>query len=326
MGRNHLRKIPTWSRCATACSYARNRLSMLRFERSASVPPERRRDRTGDRRMASSRVVDSSPERSGLGRLFGPRTTAALGYHRVRHQITRWVLRTPQGLVVVASVLFALAVDRMVSRIDEDALERSYLEGLLEDFGNLEASTAGNMEAAARADTAAVTVLAATTGRVDVGLTGMDLAKALVLSGGVPPLQVTSDTWEDMVNTGSLGILKNAHLRREVALFYRQTDQVRVFNRDWTESARPYGEVVRTILDPELRAAIGMELIYGESISPGLEPDITQLTRRISSSEEIRPAIGDVLLINKVSARLYAHLNERAQTILRMINDNLDAF
>jgi hypothetical protein len=67
---------------------------MLRFERSASAPRKRRRDRTGDRRIVSSRVVDSSPEPSWLGRFFGPRTTAALGYHRVRHQVTRWVLRT----------------------------------------------------------------------------------------------------------------------------------------------------------------------------------------------------------------------------------------
>lgn len=253
-----------------------------------------------------------------------PTTSSDRDSSRGRWQ-ARFAFLSAQGLVVVASVLFALAVDRMVARMDEDALERSYLEGLLEDFGNLEASTAWNMAAAARADTAAVTVLAATTGRVHVALTGMDLAKALVLSGGVPELQVASDTWEDMVNTGSLGILKNADLRREVASFYRQTDQVRVFNRDWIELARPYGEVVRTILEPELRAAIGMEFIYREPISSDLEPDITQLARRISSSDEIRPAIGDVLLINKVSARLYAHLNERAQTIMQMINDNLDA-
>jgi hypothetical protein len=213
----------------------------------------------------------------------------------------------------------------MVSRIDDDALERAYLEGLLEDFGNLEASTAYALTSAAMRDTAAVTVLAAMRGRVDVSLAGIDLARALELSGGVPDLQVFNDTWEDMVNTGSLDILKNADLRREIASFYRQTDQLRVFTRDWVELVRPYGEVVRTILEPELHLAIGMELIYREPISSDLEPDITQLARRVSSSEGIQPAIGDVLLINKVSARMYQDLNELARRIRQMINDDLDA-
>jgi hypothetical protein len=80
---------------------------------------------------------------------------------------------------------------------------------------------------------------------------------------------------------------------------------------------------VRTILEPELRVAIGSEFIYDDSIPSVLAPDAARLARTIATNPDLAPAIGDVLLINNVSARLYAQLSEQARSIAELIRTEL---
>jgi hypothetical protein len=236
---------------------------------------------------------------------------------------SRFSFLLAQGLVIVVSVLFALAVDRVVMGWDERNLERTYLEGLLEDFGNIEAQMQSAMSAAAKRDTSTVIVLAVMRGNPPTDLSGLDLARALELSGWVLDPQFSRDTWDDMVGTGRVGALRNVKLRRDIALMYRQVDQLHLFAREWTQLTREYGAVVRTILEPELRVAIGSEFIYDDSIPSVLAPDAARLARTIATNPDLAPAIGDVLLINNVSARLYAQLSEQARSIAELIRTEL---
>src|SRR4029079_504505 len=84
-----------------------------------------------------------------------------------------------QGLTIVVSVLFALAVDRTMQRVDERALERSYLEGLLEDFKGVEAVSLYLRSTAASRDTAAALVLSILRHTNTANVTGIQLARAL---------------------------------------------------------------------------------------------------------------------------------------------------
>jgi hypothetical protein len=228
-----------------------------------------------------------------------------------------------QGLVIVASVLIALAADRMMKRVDERALERTYLQGLHEDFNNIEAVTSYARTSAAQRDSAAALVLATLRGSGSTGGDGIKLARSLVLAGWVIEIRFPRDTWDDMVATGHLGVLRNADLRRQIAAFYKQATQFEVHARDWVQMTRDYSDAVRTVLDPELQLAIGIEFIYREPISPGLAPRPADIIRRMTGQPVLLSTIGDVLLINKVSVRGYAELSNVAQRIKKMISDEL---
>ena len=239
-------------------------------------------------------------------------------------RLSRFRVLLAQGLTIVVSVLLALAADRMMLGLDERALERSYLRGLSEDFQEIESTAEYARVSAASRDSAAALVLLTLRGNPPGASSGIELARALELSGWVIDIRFARATWDDMVGTGRLGILRNAELRREIAAFYRQADQLYAFTRDWVQMAREYSNVTRTIIDPELRVAIGSEFIYREPISPQLEPAPAAVIRRMTSEPALLTTIGDMLLINKVSARTHADLAALARKIRTMLNAQLE--
>jgi hypothetical protein len=228
-----------------------------------------------------------------------------------------------QGLVIVISVLFALAVDRIVMGFDESSMERTYLEGLLEDFESIEELTAGMKTGSAERDSVSAIVLAALRGQEPADSSGMELAHALVLTGFVLDLQFARATWDDMVGTGRLYVVQNPELRKEIAKYYSDVDQLQIWVREWVEVAARYGDAVKTLLDPELSFAIGNHLVLGAALPDGPAPDARDLTRRIAATPELRLTISDVLLINKTSEQWYGELEWRARRIQQMIRSEL---
>jgi hypothetical protein len=219
-------------------------------------------------------------------------------------------------------VLFALAVDRAVMRADQRALERTYLAGLTEDFVAAEDAVSFMMSTAARRDTAASLVLATIRRGAPGDLDGMELARALELAGFVIDVPVARDTWDDLIATGRLEILRNASLRREITVFYRRADELHGYSAEWIDMARRYGDAARGMLDPEVRVALGSELIKLETEPGGVTwPDAGALARRMASEPALLSAMGDVMLINKLSAIAYTEQAERARRILTMLGE-----
>jgi hypothetical protein len=228
-----------------------------------------------------------------------------------------------QGLVIVVSVLFALAVDRIVKGIDDSNLERTYLEGLLQDFDAIEDLTAYLKTSSAGRDAASAVVLAAMRGEAPPDSSGMGLARALVQTGWVVDIQFARTTWDDMVGTGRLSILQNPEVRKEISAYYRDVDQLQSWTRDWVQMAGRYNDAVKTLLDPEVSFAIGNQLIHNEAMPVGPAPDVRDLVRRIGATPDLRTTISDVLLINKTSAQWYGELEWRARRIEQLLRTEL---
>ena len=127
-----------------------------------------------------------------------------------------------EGLVIIVGVLVALAVDRAATRVDERSLEREYLRGLVTDLESLAAASRQAGSAATRSNEAARVVLAAARGQVRDGTSGPDLARALVLAGFIIDQPFARDTWDDIVGTSRVYVLRDDELRRRIASFYRQ--------------------------------------------------------------------------------------------------------
>src|SRR5688572_9508566 len=141
-------------------------------------------------------------------------------------------------MVIIVGVLVALAVDRAATRVDERALEREYLRGLVTDLEAIAAASRQAASSARRSDEAARVVLSAARGQTPVGTSGVDLARALVLAGFIIDQPFARDTWDDIVGTGRVYVLRDDELRRRIGSFYRQADQLQIFIGDWVQMAR----------------------------------------------------------------------------------------
>jgi hypothetical protein len=228
-----------------------------------------------------------------------------------------------QGAVIVVSVLFALAADRVMMGLDDAARERRDLEGLLQDMSAVEDAFRSSEAAAARRDSAASTILATIRGESPT-VDGLDLARDLMLSSWVMDVPVARLTWDDMLATGRMGLLENEDLRAQLAAFYRSTDETHRHSTEWGDQVRPYDAVTRELFDPELFVAVGNEIIFGDSIPAALAPDGAELARQIRDRKELASVIGNVVLINKVAQRSYANFGDRARKLEDMIRSELE--
>jgi hypothetical protein len=218
-----------------------------------------------------------------------------------------------------------LAVDRAVIRSDERTLERSYLAGLASDMqATVAAATAAVADAETR-DLAARSVLRAARADVPPGTAGLDVARALVRAGFVGDVSFVRETWDDIVGTGRLQLLRDDDLRRRLGSFYRLTDQLRGFGADWVDQASAYQLVVNRILEPEVTEAVYLELIYRTGASEAVSPDIRELVGNLRTDPDLLPRLSPLLVINPVAAQSYESLAEQARELERAIQEALQA-
>lgn len=230
-----------------------------------------------------------------------------------------------EGLTIIAGVLIALAADRAMTRVDEHSLEREYLTGLVADLRSLADAARQAASEAEQREGATRVVLTAARGRVPAGSSGVDLARALALAGFVTKQPFVRETWDDIVGTGRLYVLRDEDLRRRISSFYRHVDQVQIFNDDWVRQASDYGKAVRRILDPEVGEAVVLELIYGQAAPPSITPTLSQVLGRLRLESDLLPTLSAVLLIDRVAGQLYESLAARAESLANEIGTRLQA-
>jgi hypothetical protein len=230
-----------------------------------------------------------------------------------------------EGLVIIVGVLVALAVDRAATRVDERSLEREYLSGVAADLESLAAATRHAASEARRRDEAARVVLAAVRGRSPANTSGIELARALVMAGFVPDQPFARETWDDIVGTGRVYVLRDEELRRRIRSFYRQTDQMQTFNEDWVRTARDYQAAVQRILEPEIVEAVYLELIYATSAADSISLQPSQIIGEMRGEPELLPMLSSILLINPVAAQSYEALSALATSLASDITATVPA-
>jgi hypothetical protein len=186
------------------------------------------------------------------------------------------------------------------------------------------ASTAAEAEAEAR-DVAARSVLRVARGDVPPGTAGLDIARALVRAGFVADVTLVRETWDDIVGTGRLRILRDDDLRRRLGSFFRLTDRLRGFGADWVDQAGAYQLVVTRILGPEVTEAVYLELIYRSETSATVSPDLRELVGDLRTDPDLLPALSPLLVINPVAAQSYESLADQARELERVIIEALQA-
>lgn len=225
--------------------------------------------------------------------------------------------------VIVLGVLIALAVDRAVQGVDEGALERSYLASLLRDFQNGADDAEYAAEFVGRRMAMIETLIhTIETGTAPDSTTAVDLARAIELSGWHPGVTFPRATWEDLVNTGRLGLITNEQLRRSVADFYIELDWFRELDGNWRRWMEPVQEEPGYILSPAQRLAITRG-VMSTSPPPLDPPPLTDLVAGLTERPETLRHLGQALVVAELAGGTISSTAASARDIVAQLEEEL---
>lgn len=152
-------------------------------------------------------------------------------------------------------VLIALAADSWREERKDERTEEQYLSSLLED---LESDFAELDRAGGQAQTAAAgarTVLEVLEGRAQP-LPGDSLAYAVERAGFLYFPAYFPFTFDELLNTGNLRIIRDPELRREIAAYYNLIES----EKQWWDRYRGiqtrYATAMQGVLGPDIRSRI----------------------------------------------------------------------
>lgn len=234
-----------------------------------------------------------------------------------------WRTLGVEFVVIVLGVLIALAVDRAVQGVDDRALERAYLEALLDEFergaANTEFAVGFIRERMAMID---VLTAAIETGSVPDSITVEDLARGIELAGWHPGVTFPRVTWEDLINTGRLALITNAEMRRTLADFYIELDFVRDLDASWQRWMEPVQRESGYFLTPRQRLAIARSVFDSTEEVGGL-PSRTVFVDRLSERPETYRNLGQALMVAELASGSIQGTAASARRIADMLSSEL---
>jgi len=188
-----------------------------------------------------------------------------------------WFAATLEIFIVVMGVFIGIEVANWNQARQDRQEERRYYGQLLVDLkGDLEAFSQSE-RLADRHDEAAQLVIDRLNGKAAPEASLGRMATAIHHAGFINIPQASRGTYDELVSTGNLGLLRNSQLKSEIANYYAIFDA----NRQWDSLLRDqqsnyWTETAGILPRPVLRAAVrGTE----PSISPSEDRQIWQVAR-----------------------------------------------
>lgn len=188
-----------------------------------------------------------------------------------------WFAVTLDFFIVVVGVFIGIEVANWNQARQDRQEERRYYGQLLVDLRSDLESFAEAERRADRHDKAAQLVLDRLSGNAPPDASLGRMATAIHLAGWIYIPPVSRGTYNELVSTGNLGLLRNSQLKSEIANYYAAFDENRQWDRLLRDQQSDYWAEAAGILPrPILRvAARGSE----PTISPGEDRMIWQAAR-----------------------------------------------
>lgn len=143
---------------------------------------------------------------------------------------SRWLGRSlAELIVIIAGVMIALAADRWIAGIDEQAEARAYMSRLAEDLRkDTTALAARAFSSDERNETALDMLLFAETGDLRVGLEPTLFMRHLVLMATPAPAgpSPVTETWKEMAATGRIDLVSDVELRDALSFYYGEGERI----------------------------------------------------------------------------------------------------
>jgi Family of unknown function (DUF6090) len=188
-----------------------------------------------------------------------------------------WFAVTLDFFIVVIGVFIGIEVANWNQTRQDRQEERRYYSQLLVDLRSDLESFADAERRADRHDNAAQLVLDRLNGEVPPQASLGRMATAIHLAGFIYIPPVSRGTYNELVSTGNLGLLRNSQLKSDIANYYAAFDEDRQWDRLLRDQQSDYWAEAAGILPrPLLRAAVrGTE----PTISAGEDRMIWQAAR-----------------------------------------------
>jgi len=248
---------------------------------------------------------------------------------QVKGNSRRYVWLFGEALIIVLGVLIALAVDRAIQRVDQDAFEMTLIEGLLRDFQGADSVLVEARSWSLLRDEMGRELLAVLEGETSTDLEARSLAAAIEFSPLQYPLVIPRDTWDDLVGTGELGAITNPDVRRAVSRFYRGVEMAELYYDERASLTAPFSSDVRLILPARTRLAMYEALLRGDitltAVAADEVPPLDELLSRVRGWPNLEGHLSDVLIGTTAGAILFADLRAEVETAIRILEAELDA-
>ena len=197
-----------------------------------------------------------------------------------------WFAVTLDFLIVVVGVFIGIEVANWNEARHDRQEERRYYGQLLVDLRADLDTLARAKERADRHDAAAQMVLDRLDGAPNRASLGR-LAKSIHLAGFIYIPQASRGTYDELISTGNLRLLRNSRLKSEIANYYGDFEE----NRQWDSLLRDqqseyWADTAGIVPRPVLRAAIR-----------GVEPSVTvEEDREIWAKAQSNPRLSNMLI------------------------------
>ena len=190
-------------------------------------------------------------------------------------------------LIVIVGVFIAIEVANWNEARHERNEERRYYSQLLVDLKDDLDSLSGAARRARLHDEAAEQVLAKLRGKPPPGISPVRLAKAIHYAGFIYLPKPARGTYDELISTGNLGLLRDQQIKSHIADYYGEFDD----NRQWDvllhgQQSDYWSETAGILPRSLLRA-----------VFRGTEPILSMNDEReIWASAESRPRLPDLLV------------------------------
>ena len=224
--------------------------------------------------------------------------------------------------IILVGVLLALAIDRWMANLDERALEAQYLERL--ETNLLQDSTALD-EGIAQA-----------IGGREFGLRVVDLIEnqgdtfgdteeffgRLETLGWFMPMEPSRETWDDLVATGRLDLLREGEARQRLSAYYQALEQQARTELDFDEQLELFEVPAWTLIPPLIRLNVYPgQAVLGEHRDFGVasEADVQQVLARIRSDPSLYGALVSAIQNHQATQIFYTGSLARLSAALAAI-------
>lgn len=221
---------------------------------------------------------------------------------------------------VLFGIVSALAIDRWAQRRDDASTERYYLRSLASDFRmNRRLGKSGIRLHENAAANAGLVVRAGELGKPLI--TFDSLARAVEFSGWTGRFDFDSSTWDDLLATGKISLIRDDTLREAIRRFYSRAAQLHYFEDEWNSYKMAYRTASIGLLAPAVRLRIFGERVDSDTLS--LSGDASALQEQLRRNVVVMSRATDVLMTGRVGQVIYGQVVSAIDSISTRIAEDL---
>lgn len=228
-------------------------------------------------------------------------------------------------VLIVVGVLFALMVDAAIQRSNDDTLRQQYISRLIvdleADYRNFQ-NRIGFFSIVRDYSEESLNWL-----RSDLPFDN-DVLLAGFLAAEIWPIDVVSNTYEDLQNTGNINLLEDIEIRTQLAAYH--TDARNRRDSGWNLDS-PFRPLIRGVIYPEIQKEIraacpttddtdSIALDFADcSLPVGLVSELDEEFEKLRADKSAQYLLTYTISELEVALRLYRQGSEFAERILQLL-------